>query len=303
MAYRQFKLINSLGQVYTLTDQNFKVFLNNPTGLGMRKNISGIRVGNRYKINKREYDLPRPGGELVFYDDINEDKYSKYIEFVQFASHYPLKLYYYVPNNDISEQDSNAIYLNCEVQILNKDEVKTDSLLRVPVTFLATTFWLAAKESRIYINEQDVGDGQFTFPLSFPFSFGSDPLRNIKFPNNGTLVTPLTYELNGLCINPYIRLYDENFVEYGAARFIGNFDYIYVNSNDNEEQIILKYNGSELSNPANYQDLTIGNVDEEDDYFLTFLKVKPGISYASVTFGNNFEGSIELKWRDEYATF
>ena len=312
MGYRKFKLVNSLDQVYELTDQNFKQFLNEPQGLGYRKDLDGIRVGNRFKITKREYDLPTPSGELLFYDDMNEDKYDAYHNFVVFCSHYPLKLYYYVPSNDRTEEESNAIYLDCEVIQVNKSQISyNDGILRVPVAFQGFSFWLSGKLSSLVIDNTEQEPSTYTYPLSFPFSFGSDPLRSIVLPNNGTLNTPVTFTITGRCRNPYIRFFGEKmvngqmaYVEYGACRLVGTFDRVYVNANDSNQEISLMYEGQEIGNPAEKQDLTLANVDdEENEFFLTFLKIKPGRTHATVTFENDFQGQIDLNWRDEFISF
>ena len=302
MGYRKFKLKNSLDQEYLLTDQNFKHFFNSPSGLGFSKNLTGIRLGDRYKITKREYDLPKPSGELVFYDSTNEDKYDAYNEFIRFASFYPLRLYYYIPGNNKTEEESNSIFLNCEIQSASKSEIRhDDNTLRVPITFQGYSFWLSGTVKDINLDITDPYEGTFTFPLSIPFTFGDDPLRNVRMPNLGTLITPITLTIIGECTDPYIRFFDADGVEYAACKINGTYDYVYVNANDDEQEIRLSYNGIAIANPADKQDLSIGNPDAED-FFLTFLKIKPGDTMATISFANEFGGTISLKWRDEYAS-
>ena len=313
MGYRKFKLVNSLNQTYELTDKNFKQFLNNPQGLGYHKDLDGIRVGNRYKITKREYDLPNPSGELVFYDDMNEDKYDAYHDFVTFASFYPLRLYYYVPSNDRTEEEASSIYLECEVVQTNKSQVSyNDRLLRVPVSFKGFSFWLSSQLSELNINASVIGDSTYYYPLNLPLNeprlhFGSDPMRSITMSNDGSLNTPITYTITGRCKDPYIRFFEKRgseYIEYAASRFVGTFDSVYVNGNDNNQEIILSYGGNDISNPAEKQDLSIANVDdEENEFFLTFLKIKPGVTYATITFNNDFTGKININWRNEYISF
>ena len=312
MGYRKFKLVNSLDQTYELTDQNYKQFLNNPTGLGYSKDLEGVRVGNRFKVVKRQYDLPSPRGELVFYDEANEDKYDAYANFVQFAAHYPLRLYYYAPTNNGTEEEANSMYLSCEVITADKSQVVyNDGTLRVPVTFRGFSFWLSGRLSQILINKtNDPEPGNYTYPLSFPFSFGTDLLRNLQLPNNGSMVTPVVYNITGRCVNPYIRFFDKkvvngvvSYVEYAASKIIGTYDTVYVNANDNEQNIVLTYDGATISNPAVKQDLSLANVDdEENEFYLTFLKIKPGTTYATITFDNEFVGTIDLNWRDEFVS-
>ncbi len=303
MQHRKFKLKNSLDETYELTDPNLKRFFNSPNGLGFTKNISGIRIGNRFKTTKREYDFPQPSGELLFYDYNNERIYDSYSEFIKFASFYPLKLYYYTPSFNKTEDEANSLYLKCEIVVDEKTEIsKDDNALHVPITFRGSSFWMSGKENNYAIDLNNIGDSEFSFPLTFPFSFGSDPLRNIVLMNNGTLPSPVTFTIIGSCTNPYIRFYDKNYVEYGSCKILGTFDYVKVSAEEDAEQISLKNSGVEVPNAINKQDLTIGN-EEVDDYYLTFLKLKPGLTYATVNFESDFTGTISLSWRDEYISF
>ena len=302
MGYRKFKLKNSLDQEYLLTDRNFKSFFNSPKGLGYSKNLTGIRLGDRFKITKREYEFPKPSGELVFYNSSNEDNYDAYNEFVRFASFYPLRLYYYIPGNNKAEEEADSIFLNCEIENLSKSEITHgDGTLRVPVTFQGTSFWLSGKINDQKIDLESQYEGSFTFELDIPFTFGDDPLRNISMPNLGTLVTPIILKIDGECVDPYVRFFDSNEVEYAACKIIGTYDKVYINSNEDEQEISLQYNGITVANPASKQDLTIGNPDAED-FYLTFLKIKPGTTKATVSFANEFDGEMHLIWRDEYAS-
>lgn len=308
MSYRKFKLVNSLGEEYHLTDQNFKHFLNSPNGLGVSKSIDGTRVGNRVKVNKRTYEIPRPSGELIFYDDLNEDKYDAYANFVRFAQHTPLRLYYFIPSNEKTQEEANTVYIECEVLSLNKSEVGRNGFLRVPVNFQGQTFWLSEKLNELVINNETTDVGTFTFPLSFPFAFGTDPFRNIELNSNGTIITPVVFKIEGECINPTINFYEkktENGIDvydpYAACRFIGTYDYIYVDANDNNESIALRYNGVSITNPASRQDLTIADPDNED-FFMTFMKIKPGKTFATFNLGADFKGTVTLSWRDEFVS-
>lgn len=326
--YRKFKLVNARGETFHLTNKNYRHFLNTPTGLGFNKTISGSRVGNRYKISRREFKLPEVNGEIVFYGDRNETKYDEYASFVKFVSYNPLKLFYYIPGNDKALEEANSIYMDCEVIQTSKSEISyQDGCLRVPVVFQGLSFWLSGYESHLNIDPSTTNGGQFTFDgpldwakskglpnvpynsrqdfknlgLAFPFSFGADPLRSIILPNKGTLPTPVKLLIEGKCTDPYIRFYDEDYKEYAACKFTGTYDYVYVNSSDNAEEINLKQDGILLGNPADRQDLSVGNPDDED-FFLTFLKIRPGSTHATINLGNNFEGKVDIIWRDEYVS-
>ena len=324
-AYRKFKIKNSLGEEYYLTEKNYKHFLNSPSGLGFKKNLSGSRVGNRVKITKREYEFPSVSGEMIFYYDRNERKYDEYAEFIRFTSYYPLQLFYYVPGDDKTYEEANSIYLNCEIVMATKTEIShTDSCLHVPVTFKGISFWLDGHESKLQINKDLNDPGTFVFDgdpdwarskgitvpynsrqdfkymgLAFPFAFGADPLRSIVLPNNGTLPTPVRFSITGTCINPLIRFFTEDLEEYAACGFTGTYNYVYVDANDDNESIILKQNNVVIGNPSAKQDLTKGDPDKED-FYLTYMKIRPGRTLCTVSLGTDFTGTIDLTWRNEY---
>lgn len=339
-AYRKFKIKNSQGDYYYLTEKNYKHFLNSPAGLGFRKNLTSTRVGNRVKISKSEYEFPSVSGEMIFYSERNEKKYDEYAEFINFTSYYPLQLFYYVPGDEKTYDEANSIYLNCIMTQATKTEIShNDGCLHVPVTFKGISFWLDGKESKLAINKDLNDPGTFTFDgtsdwvtnysyqgvsqlpwaqkfpdipypynarqdfilsgLGFPFAFGADPLRSIVLPNNGTLPTPVRISITGACINPLVRFFTEDFSEYAACGFTGNYDYVYVDANDDNESIILKQNNIVIGNPAAKQDLTLGDPDDEN-FYLTYMKIKPGRTLCSVSLGTDFQGTIDLTWRNEY---
>lgn len=305
MSYRKFKLINSIGETYELTDKNYKHFFNQPKGLGYNKNLSGIRLGNRVKINGRQYDMPSPSGEMIFYEVSSEGIYDDYMDFMMFISHAPLKLYYYVPSTRSSDEHITTLFLNCEDVSVEKGEIDpNDATLHCPIQFAGLSFWLSEDLSQISIHGGGATSGDFTFPLSFPFSFGDDPLRNLLLRSSGTVPTPIFLEITGYCINPYIRFFQRKdgdiLEEYAASRLLGEFDHVIIDGDDNVQSISLQLNGQYLANGAGYQDMSIG-VPDKDDFFLTFLKLKPGETIATISFGNEgFNGEVDFSWHDEY---
>lgn len=307
MGYRKFRLVNSIGETYELTDKNYKHFLYQPKGLGYNKELSGIRLGNRVKVNGRTYDMPSPSGEMIFYEVNPEGIYDDYNEFMLFLSHSPVKLYYYTPGNNKSEEEANSIYLECEDISVEKNDINPeDGCLHCPITFTGLTFWLkGGQPSDLVIRKTQEEAGDFTFPLSFPFSFGQDSLKNIELISNGTLTTPIILTIDGRCVDPYIRFYQKinnEYIEYGAAKLIGTFDNVSIDGNDNVQSIFLMRDGEVLTNGADYQDMTVGV--PGDDFFLTFLKLKPGKTYATISFAEeNFEGEVHFIWRDEYYSY
>lgn len=99
------------------------------------------------------------------------------------------------------------------------------------------------------------------------------------------------------------RVFDFSDNIYGAGKIIGNYEYIYFNSNSPNEEIVLKdKDGNLIANPTSFEDVNIGNKFDKN-YFtdLTYINLKPNTNKISFKFDNIFEGSILLRWRNKYA--
>ena len=297
MEYRKFRLKNSLNEYYELTNPDIQHFLYQPTGLGFRGFSTGYRFKNRYNRKEMEYDLPTVSGTMIFHKDTIQENYALYFEFMQFIQHSPLEIEYLITQYD--DEWDKAKYAECDVVQIDKSETDEYGLLRTPIIFKCYTFW-RDRELKTYTAKAEIEGEQLQIPMTFPFYFGKDSLRGIVIENNGSLVAPLKVVVQGTCVNPTYRIFDENGNEYGACKFDGTFSSVEVESDT--ENVVLRQNGMIVANPAKYEDLTIGNLDE-DDYYLTFLNIKPGKNYMTASLGPNFKGEITFSWRDEWISF
>ena len=293
MLYRKFKLLNSKGEEYTLTEKNFKVFANNPQGLGFSKSLSTIRLGDEEILLYSMINLETINFELLFYDDKLSDKYQKYLEFMRFISFKPILLYYQRPNS------FDWYRRSIEIVSLGKTEVDyNDSMLHCPFTMKTLGFWEDDIENELVIVKQEE-DGGKIYPITYPINYGANSLRNVKLISQGLLDTPMEIFVDGATENAEWVLYDSDDNIYGRAKFNGEFDTIYVNSRESEEEIKLFKNGIYLDNPLSYQDLTIGSPNQIN---ITFLKLKVGQSKISFLFDLAFQGSVRIKWRNRYVS-
>lgn len=292
--FRKFWLVNSLGDTLFLSDSSkSKIFLNNPTGLGYTKKIAGSRYGNRFNPDDKNtyYEFNDISGEFVYHNYSNENIYEDYYNFIKFVRFSPLKLYYQTPNS------YDSYFIDCDIITCSKDQVQSeDSTMRCPITVKPFSFWELNTEHSLVV--EPVPEGGLFFPLSIPFGFGGNSLNNIHLINNSMLEIGLILTVNGVCNNPTIKFFN-NGKQYGVVRFLGIFDYVYVDSNDNSEEVILKSNGVTLSQPLNYQDLQASGNTKSN---VTFIKLLPGENILTFSSENNFDGNIEFKWRDEYVS-
>ena len=292
MKYRKFKLLNGLGNTFTLTEHNLRVFANNPQGLGYSRTMSLLRLGDDYIVPYQIINLDQIDLEILFYDDTNVDKYQKYNDFVNFLSHKPIYLQYQKPNS------FTWYRRKVEVMQLTKTEVnRDDSILHCPMTLQTLGFW-EDNDSRIIDTNNNTSDGKI-YPITYPIKYGATSLSNIPIISEGLLDTPLEITVNGTVTDLQYILYDESNIPYGRGKINGTYDRIYINSDEANEEIQLIRGGLIIDNPLYYQDLTIGSPNEIN---ITFLKLKTGISKLSFVVDLGFTGDIRVEWRNRYVT-
>lgn len=287
---RNLWLTNSDEEKYELTDQKDRqVFLANPSGLGLRINYSTTRIGDNEKITSKIYEILPVDGELLFYNNSLDVIYENYFTFLQFISKSPIYLHYKTPN-------SNESYRTlCEVESLGKTEVDKDGAMHCPITFKRLTHWYSDREI-VYIATNDIESGGKEYPLIRPYSYGLLSPRNIPITNDSIMETPFKFEIDGEVTDLQYSV-SQNGEVYGRGKLIGSYDYVMVNSDELEENIVLKIDDSIIPNAFNYQDLTVGSPNK---IYVTFLHFKPGNSILNFSLGNDFNGKVKVSWRKKY---
>lgn len=293
MSYRKFWLTNGKDEQFTLTEPSFKVFLDAIDGLGFAKTYATMRLGDKEKITSEQFNLLEVSGDVLFYDQTNEEKYEQYNTFVRFLSHQPIRLYYLTPNT------YDPFYAEINFIQLDKSQVDDDGILRCPAKMKLLSFWQTSSSHEL--EARPANDQGKKYPLvrkiDEGYFYGAAALNDVTLYNDGTLDTGLIIEIFGECEDPQINFYQDG--QYGACKLNGEFDYVKINSIEDEEEIVLKKGESVLANPLSYQDLTIGNPSET---YVTFIKLRPGQSTITVTFGNTFTGYVKFSWRDYYVS-
>lgn len=292
--HRNFQLINGNNVTYELSSNEIhKVFANSPEGLGYSKTISYLRLGDENLIAYSIFNLDDIDLEILFYDDKISSKYQKYQEFVSFLSFKPLYLLYNLPNS------FNWYRRKVESISLGKTEVDhDDSILHCPFKLNTLTFWEDNNINSITVSRNLEGDGKI-YPIEYPFKYGSLATDHILLTSKGMLASPLEITINGTVANPQIILYNSDDEVYGRTKLNGVFDKVYINSEDSNEKLELTRGGLLLDNPLGFQDLTIGSPNE---VYITFLKLQTGTSYIRFVLDDDFDGDVQIKWRNRYVS-
>lgn len=265
--FRKFYLKNSKAETWNFTDETFKVFLNSPQGLGISDTLTTTVYGNTARVDSEDYAFPTPSGEVLFYDDVNSDRYEKYNDFARFITHTPLTLYYTIPTSP------NETYsLLCYVSSLTKTETGRDSILTCPIAFQGIDFWR--------------GD---------EVTLTGNPLT---ITNEGDYPVGFTIEINGSSmVDPFFTLEQDDL--YGECKFLMDgttLTKVTVNSNESEQNVILQNGGVTLANPLQYQDLSISN----GEIYVTFIKLARGTSTLTVDKDGGTLGTITVKFTPRY---
>lgn len=294
--YRKFWLTNALGNKYELTDKNYNHFFNAPSGLGFVRNYSVEQLGNNELLLSQQFKLTDISGEIIFNDNSNGSKYQAYQDFIQFVKYKPLEFHYLTPNV-LEDYYSEVLFVQAD-----KSEVSAeDGLLHIPVIFHRLTEWLTAKDFVITLRNEVEGEGKH-YELVRPYHYAGTTLSNTPIFNNGTddvgFIITIDGGTNGI-VNPQWSLTQAS-KQYGVCKINGTYDYIRVDSIETEEQIYLERDGSVISNPKQYQDLSIGNGEE----YITFLKFRVGETTFTFTCGNidTFDGTINISYKNSFVS-
>ena len=288
MAVRNFWLENALGAKYQLRTES--VFFNAPMGLGYGVDITTLRLGNSNLITSEEYNLGSVTGE-VFFLDRRETAYQRYLEFAQFLYERPITLHYTPPNTQES--------YSCQVRVtsVEKGDMGADHILRIPITMYRQTMWYSDTEHTIEAMNVSL-EGKM-YPLARPYHYGLISINNVPLFNAGVAEAPLKIEIDGEVTDPQVSIYDNNNVRYGVAKLLGSYDYVMINSDELNEEIVLERDGSAIANAVNYQDLSVG---DPRKVYVTFLKLRPGRSSLVFSVGGEFSGKTRVTWRNTYVT-
>lgn len=290
MNVRKFWLVNSLNEVYNLSQD--KIFFYQPKGLGFGVDYASQKLGNSELLLSNSYSLDDVGGELLFMQDTLEEKYQKYKEFINFIVRKPLELHYQMPGSN-EDYYSNVLFIQAD-----KEEVKEDGILRIPCVFHRTTEWLTTKDYVLTLTNTALENGK-EYPLVRPYHYAGSSLTNTKIENKGTSDTGFSFSIDGRVENPQFTL-SQNGEVYGICKLDGTFDFVQIDSNDLTESIYLEYNGAFLSNPHSYQDFSIRN----GISYLTWCKLKVGTSVFVFNCSNidTFNGKITIIFKNSYVS-
>lgn len=268
MSYRKFWITNGDGQTVYLAEESSKIFLNNPTGLGMSNAITTNQYSEALSVIDTMQNFASISGEMVFYDYANSSRYDQYNDFITFLQSAPLTFFYEIPT-----PTPQTYSMDVALSSIDKTESKTDGLMRCAFTLQGLSRW---KGDAVTIT----GSGD-TYSIT----------------NDGHMPVGFEITIEGTMENPYITLSQDGDL-YGEAKFDDStaFDSVYINSNDGQQEVILEQGGSVMPNPLSYQDLSISN----GAIYVTFVKLARGTSTLQIGMDSGSITSVKIEFTPMY---
>lgn len=271
MSYRKLSITNANSATWTLADESFPVFGTNLDGFGLSNTNALLRIGDMNYVSYSMNDLNEISLEILFYNDTVEEIYRDYSDFVAFLAVGGLYLIYEVPG-------VNTYRRPIIVNSIGKGEIDyTISALRCPFAIHPLGFW----EDRSATSVSITGN------------------NSVSVVNNGNIDAPFEIAIVGTSTtaltNPAYTV-SQSGSAYGIGKFTGSFMSVDVVTEELSESITLTQSAT-VTNPYNYQDLTVGS----DGVAVTFFGLKPGTSSIAIT-GANSTTTTTITYRGRYAS-
>ena len=255
---REFYIENETGQRFSMMNIESGCFLSSPNGLGYSYDIEYAQIGDNFIQNIRKLTQGQISGELIFK---TYDKYKEFVDFIESAVN--LKFVYKIP----LKKGTIEYFKDIDISSVEKSEIGTDGVLRVPVIFNCKSLWYEAKEVVYTI---DSIDNEVRWNFDWDSIFTAYDNRNIIFENKGHAAAPFKLELNGEVSGPVITILEDD-IEVNKLSLDGLVvleGETFVYNTKETEQEITKVSSTERTNLFNFL----------NPNFVNFFKLRKGAS-------------------------
>ncbi|MDD3369396.1 MAG: phage baseplate protein [Lachnospiraceae bacterium] len=250
---RQFKLYNSLGQVYNLNDM--ASFFHDPKGLGFDDDGKYERIGNQYIATQEGIKQAEPEGKIRFLDYVEFNNFAKFIQCQ------PLKLQY---------SAADTYYMDVIVKKIEKTEIENIGL-DVSIKFSALGQWYKDIIKSIS-NEALVGK---VYPYEYPYTYADDTQGSVEIESDSGEESPVKITIMGPCVNPnWTHYVNGNVVE------TGKMNCTVPEGKRLEISSILPYSIRELDA---FNNVVADRYQKSDFSTERFVKLQHGINIISIT--------------------
>lgn len=242
---RKFYVENEIHERFSLWGN--RVYMVDPSGLGIKHDVSYIRIGNSFLRNKMNVAQSKIGGKIEFIDPGANEKFRDFYKFCAAAS----KLYLvYDPG------DGTEYIRDIDIAEAGKTE-RTGATLPISVDFNCKSLYYLRNNNR-FTFEPVANEKRYDY--AYDYVYGDYGTYRASIYNDGHVDAPFECRIYGYCANPIIRILkdDEVLKEVYFPVAVEDGEYIRYSSRDGMLEATL-VSGSRETNLMNLLDITKDN--------------------------------------------
>lgn len=243
---RKFYIENERKERFSLWGN--RVFMVEPSGLGIKHDATYIRIGNSFLRNKKlQVAQAEVGGKIEFLEPGANKKFNEFYNFCAAAS--SLHLIY-------DPGDGKEYIRDIDISEAGKTE-KTGATLPITVKFKCKSLYYL-RDNNSFLFESDSSEKRYDYRYDFAYSdYGT---YEAAINNNGHVEAPFDCIINGYCANPSISIIkdDETLYEVVFPIAIEEGEYVRYSSRDGMLEATL-VSGNKETNLMNILDITKDN--------------------------------------------
>lgn len=217
---RKFYIENEAHERFSLWGN--KVYMIEPSGLGIKHDASYIRIGDAFLRNKKmQVAQSEVGGKIEFVDPGANKKFNEFYNFCAAASELYLV---YDPG------DGKEYFRDIDIAEVGKTE-RTGGTLPISVKFSCKTLYYL-RNNNTFLFESDASQKRYDY--RYDFEYGEHGAYEAMVNNNGHVDAPFDCIINGYCVNPsiYILRNEKMLCEVVFPVTVENGQYIRYSSRD-----------------------------------------------------------------------
>ena len=242
---RKFYIENEINERFSLWGN--RVYMVDPSGLGIKHDASYIRIGTSFLRNKMHVAQSKIGGKIEFLDPGANKKFNEFYNFCAAAS--ALYLVY-------DPGDGTEYIRDIDISEVKKTE-KTGATLPISVDFICKSLYYLRNNNR-FVFESTSNEKRYDY--RYDYEYGDYGTYEATIDNNGHVAAPFECVIYGYCVNPAIRIVKNNEtlyeVEFPVA--VEEGEYIRYSSRDGMLEAML-VSGSIETNLMNLLDIAKDN--------------------------------------------
>lgn len=196
---RKFYVENEINERFSLWGN--RVYMVDPSGLGIKHEASYIRIGNSFLRNKMHVSQGKIGGKIEFMDPGANKKFNEFYAFCAAAS----KLYLvYDPG------DGTEYIRDIDITEAGKTE-RTGGTLPISVNFTCKSLYYLRNNNR-FVFESTANEKRYDY--QYDYAYGDYGTYEAMIENDGHVEAPFECVIYGYCVNPEIHIVKNNKVLY-----------------------------------------------------------------------------------------